>query len=363
MSHPLYDKCHIHFHQHENISAAELFAQMSEFCTANEVDIDTYGEGEFIQKFEQKIADLLGFEKAVFFATGTMAQSTALQIACDKSRNHIVAMHPSCHIFKHESQGYQIYNRFKILPLGTPYSTWNKSDLEAWPDEVSACVYELPMRVLGGQLPRWDELQELKAHCKTHNIHFHMDGARLWEAAAYYGKTYKQIATGFNSAYVSLYKGVGGLGGSMLLGDETMIEMASMALKRQGANLYARLPYIVSAAMNFDEKIARMPQYFARTKQLYKLLSRYEKIKLNPPAPQANMFHMHLPVSSEKATEIRNDFAEQYGVWIYGGGEDSALENSCIREWYVGDNLLNLADDEFLKIMDDFYQKLTIVSA
>lgn len=51
----------------------QIFERMSEFCAANNVDIDTYGEAEFIQKFEQKIADLLGFEKAVFFATGTMA--------------------------------------------------------------------------------------------------------------------------------------------------------------------------------------------------------------------------------------------------------------------------------------------------
>ena len=358
MSHPLYDKCHTHFFGHKNQSAAELFERMSEFCTANNVDIDTYGEGEFIQKFEQKIADFLGFEKAVFFVTGTMAQSTALQIACEARKNNIVAMHSTCHIFKHERQGYQIYNRFKILPLGTAYTTWTKADLDAWPDEIAACVYELPMRVLGGQLPSWDDLNELKAHCAEQNIHFHMDGARLWEAAAYYNKSYSEIAAGFGSAYVSLYKGVGGLGGAMLLGDAQFIEKATIALQRQGGNLYARLPYIAAAAMNFDDKIALMPKYFERTKHIYKLLTQYKLIKLNPVEPHANMFHMHLPISSEKATKIRDEIAEQYGVWVYGGGEDTELENSCKREWYIGDNLLDLADGEFLKIMDIFYQKL-----
>lgn len=363
MSHPLYGKCHTHFHGHKDKSAAELFAQMADFCAANNVDIDTYGEGEFIQKFEQKIADLLGFENAVFCITGTMAQSTVLQIACNARKNDIVAMHPTCHIFHHENQGYQIYNRFKILPLGTPYSTWNRADLAAYPDEISACVYELPMRVLGGQLPSWDELQEVKEYCATQNIHCHMDGARLWEAAAYYDKTYAEIAQGFDSAYVSLYKGVGGLGGSLLLGDEEMIKMATMAMQRQGGNVYARLPYIASAAMNFDDKLALMPKYFERTKQVYKLLARYEAIKLNPPAPHANMFHMHLPVSQEQATEIRNEIAEQYGVWVFGGGQDTELKNGCKCEWYVGDNLLSLTDEDFLKIMDIFVQKLTKILA
>lgn len=360
MSHPLYDTCHTYFYGHKDKSATDLFTRMSEFCAEHNVDIDGYGEGEFIQAFEQKIADLLGFEKAVFIVTGTMAQSIALQIACDQRRNPIVAMHPTCHIFHHEQQGYQIYNRFKVLPLGTPYSTWTKTDLEAWSDEISACVYELPMRVIGGQLPTWDDLQDVKDYCKTEDIHCHMDGARLWECAAYYGKTYAEINDGFDSAYVSLYKGVGGLGGAMLLGDEGFINKATSAMVRQGGNVYARLPYIASAAMNFDAKLAAMPAYFERTKEIYKLMQRFEKIKLNPPAPHANMLHIHLPISSEKATEIRNEIAEKHGVWIFGGGEDTELENSCKREWYIGENFLKLADEQFLEIMQLLNDKLPL---
>lgn len=358
MSHPLYDTCHTHFYGHKDQTAAELFTKMSAFCAEHDVDIDGYGEGEFIQAFEAKIAKLLGYEKAVFFVTGTMAQSTALQIACDARKNNIVAMHPSCHIFNHERQGYQIYDRFTILPLGDPYATWTKADLEAWPDEISACVYELPMREIGGQLPTWDELQDVKQYCAAQNIHCHMDGARLWECAAYFDKTYAEIAQGFDSAYVSLYKGVGGLGGAMLLGDEDFIEKATIALKRQGGNVYARLPYIVSAAMNFDEKIAKMPAYFKRTQQIYKLMQRFDKIKLNPTEPQANMLHIHLPVDTDKAAEIRNHIAEQHGVWVFGGGENTELANGCKREWYIGDNFLNLSDDKFIEIMQILSDKL-----
>lgn len=358
MSHPLYDACHTHFYGHKDLNAAQTLAKMSEFCAEQNVDIDTYGEGEFIQAFEQKIAELLGFEKAVFFVTGTMAQSTALQIACDERKNDIVAMHASCHIFNRERQGYQIYDRFTILPLGSNYATWTKADLEAWPDEISACVYELPMREIGGQLPSWDDLQDVKDYCAGENIHCHMDGARLWECAAYYDKNYAEIATGFDSAYVSLYKGIGGLGGAMLLGDEKFIEKATIAMRRQGGNVYARLPYIVSAAMNFDEKIAKMPAYFERTKQIYKLLERFDKIRLNPTKPNANMLHIHLPVNTEKAAEIRNEIAEKHGIWIYGGGENTALENSCKREWYIGDNFINISDEKFVEIMQILSDKL-----
>lgn len=358
MAHPLYNTCHTYFTGHKRQTAAEVMLQMSEWCAAHNVDIDDYGQGDYIQQFEQKIADLLGFEAAVFMITGTMAQSTALQLACEARRNDIVAMHSTCHVYCYERQGYQIYNRFKILPLGDAHRPWDLKDLKSWPDEISAVIYELPMRTIGGQLPTWDELQAIKAHCATEDIHCHLDGARLWECAAYYGKSYGEIAAGFNSAYVSLYKGIGGLGGSILAGDKQFIEKATMDMKRQGGNVYHRLPYVVSAAMNFDRQIAAMPSYFERTQQIYRLLAEFDGIKLNPAEPQVNMLHVYLPVSLDDAQNARNQIAKSQGVWLFGGAQNTALANECKFEWYIGENLLNISDSEFMRLFGLFYQQL-----
>ncbi|MFA0521581.1 beta-eliminating lyase-related protein, partial [Vibrio sp. 10N.222.55.E8] len=113
--------------------------------------------------------------------------------------------HESSHIMRHERQGYQLQNRFNVLPVGNAFRTWNVDDLKAWPDEIAAALYELPMREIGGQLPEWEELETIKHYCKAQSIHLHMDGARLWECAAYYQKPYREIANGFDTAYVSLY--------------------------------------------------------------------------------------------------------------------------------------------------------------
>ncbi|QTG97618.1 threonine aldolase, partial [Vibrio furnissii] len=95
-----------------------------------------------------------------------------------------VAMHETCHIFTHEAQGYQMQQRFQVLPIGDRHRPWNAKDLKAWPDEIAAAVYELPMRELGGQLPSWQQLEAVKTYCAEQGIHLHMDGARLWESAA-----------------------------------------------------------------------------------------------------------------------------------------------------------------------------------
>jgi threonine aldolase len=343
MSVQLKERCHTHLPGNKEQTPAEHFAQMAQWCEANNVSHDIYGEGETIQAFEQKVADLLGYEAGLFVVSGTMTQPTVLELVTKQKRNPNVAMHGSSHIYMHERQGYQLQNRFNILPVGNQFQTWNVGDLKAWPDEIAAALYELPMREIGGQLPAWDELEAIKSYCQEEGIHLHMDGARLWEAAAYYQKEYREIAQGFDTAYVSLYKGLGGMAGSMLVGSKAFIELASIWMKRQGGNLYHRTPYIVSAAMQFDQRLAQMPTLFKRTEQIYQILSEFPELTPNPLAPQSNMLHLILPFSHKRALELQRYFAMEKGIW-FGNPQVTANPNQSVVEWYVGDHLLELED-------------------
>lgn len=337
---------------------AEIFESMALWCRQHNVKHDVYGEGELIQGFEQKVADLLGFEAGLFVITGTMTQPTALQLACQTRHCFNVALHQSSHITLWESQGYQMQNRFNALPVGSPYTPWLVDDLKRIPDQLGAVLYELPMREIGGQLPEFDALKDIKSYCREQGIHLHMDGARLWEAAAYYDKSYQEIAQGFNSAYVSLYKGVNGLGGSLLLGDKAFIAEASVWMHRQGGSVYQRSPYVVAAAMQFDARLAAMPALFQRTKTLYKMLSECNHITVNPLAPQANMLHLHLPLSKDAACELRDMLAKEHSIWI-GNPKQSVLPNQSYLEWYVGDNLLNMDDDILRQILEQINTLIT----
>ncbi len=339
------DKCQVVLPGNRAITPAEMFSQMAAWCEQNGVKHDKYGDGELIQSFERQVAELLGFEAGLFVITGTMTQPTVLQIACEQRGSNNVAMHPSCHIYIHENQGYQLQNRFNALPVGKPYEPWNVSSLLQIPDTLGAAVYELPMREIGGQLPSFGELEAIKNHCQTNNIHLHMDGARLWECAAYYQKSYQEIANGFDSVYVSLYKGIGGLGGAMLLGDKTFIDKASVWMHRQGGSVYQRSPYVVAAAMQFESRIQALPSLFERTLELYQMLADYPSLTPNPEAPQANMLHIHLPISQKKAIALRDTLAQQHSVWI-GNPQQGLLAQQSYIEWYVGDTLLQMPDDE-----------------
>ena len=340
----LLQTCHSVFPGHRARTPAQMFAAMAAWCERNDVAHDVYGSGALIDGFERKIAGLLGFEAAVFCISGTMAQVTALRLACDERASRLVALHPTSHILLHEKSNYQLLGHFHALQVGERHRPWRSEDLAAIPDKLGAVAMEVPMREIGGQNPSWTELEAIKAACRRRGAHLHMDGARLWEAAAGYGRTPLDVAAGFDSVYVSLYKGIGALGGALLAGSAPFIARAAEWFRREGGNVYHRSPYVVSAAMQFDARLAAMPACFARTEWLYAQLQSHPLIVPNPAAPQANMLHLHLPVSREKALTIRDQLAQAHGIWLFGRAADAALANTCVVELVVGDNLLAMPD-------------------
>jgi threonine aldolase len=337
-------RCTTVFPGHRARTPAEMFAAMATWCEANGIAHDTYGDGALIQGFEAHVAELLGVEAAVFCISGTLAQVTTLRLAADARGRAPVALHPTAHIFVHERSNYQLLGHFDALRTGDPHRPWTAADIVGMPDRLSAVALEIPMREIGGQLSSWDELEAIKAHCRANGIHLHMDGARLWEAAAGYGRPVAEIAAGFDTVYTSLYKGIGGLGGAMLAGSREFVAQAAEWFKRQGGNVIHRSPYVVAAAMQFDQRLAAMPAYFERTRFLFDVLRDHPVLRTNPARPQANMLHIHLPVSRERALEIRRELARDHGIWPFNRVNHGILPDTSFFELYVGDNLLDTPD-------------------
>ncbi|MDN4054229.1 beta-eliminating lyase-related protein [Massilia sp. YIM B02763] len=341
---------------HRARTPAATYAAMAAWCETHGVAHDVYGEGALIQEFERKVASLLGFEAAVFCISGTMAQVTALRLASMDRGRAPVALHPTSHIFVHEASNFQLLGHFDALQVGDRHRPWTAADIAAIPDRIAAVGLEIPMREIGGQLSPWDELEGIKAHCRERGIHLHMDGARLWEAAAGYNRPVAEIAAGFDSVYVSLYKGIGGLGGAMLCGTADFVARAAKWFARQGGKLVHQSPYVVAAAMQFDARLAAMPACFRRTEFVYEVLRDHPRIKVNPARPQANMLHVHLPVGRERALEIRREIARSHGTWIFHRINHGVLPGTSYFELYVGDNLLDAPDGrvrEAFKLLDD----------
>jgi len=329
--------------------AGEEFALIADYCRENDFAADVYGAGDLINLFERKIGDLLGFEAACFMPSGTTAQQIALKIYAGKTGNKSFAIHPTSHLELHEQHAYAHLCDLKSVIIGDKNRQLNAEDFESLKVAVSAAIVELPAREIGGQLPVWEELEKIKKTAKSRGIFLHLDGARLWETKAFYQKSYKEICAGFDSVYVSFYKGVGALTGAMLLGKAEFIEEARIWLRRFGANLFQLHPYVASAARRFDNALARMPEYFERAREVYEVLKNVEGVSFCPNPPQVNMFHLYLNRSAERLNAARDEIARENKIWAANRFQTMATENSSYTEIYVGEGLMQIENAELLK--------------
>ncbi|MFT7625509.1 MAG: threonine aldolase [Myxococcota bacterium] len=333
-------------HGHGNTTPADLLGRTAAWCAEHDVDFDRYGSGSLIEIFEATVSSLLGFAAGRFMPTGKLAQNVAIKVWCERASNAHFGMHPTSHLELHEGRAYQHLFGLRATLVGPNRSPLLASHLRAVPEALSALLVELPIREAGGQLPTWDELEELKGTARRRGIRLHLDGARLWETAAHYGQSYEAICAGFDSVYVSFYKGIGALSGAMLLGSRDFIEEAAVWQRRCGGELYTLAPNIASAAMQFDERLARMPGYYAQAQALATAVNSVDGIATLPATPHTNMMHVFLPWDTELALDARDRLAAETGIWLFNAVRPTDRPGHCFYEWYVGDAASDLTAEQ-----------------
>ncbi|WP_431258408.1 threonine aldolase family protein [Roseateles chitinivorans] len=335
-------------------SFAEELETVAAWARANEVSADIYGEGGAVELLEQRVAGLLGKPAAVFMPSGVMAQLIALRLHADEKRLPRFGMHATCHLATEEEQAFSQLMNLHATVLGQPHRTLTRGDLAQPAEALAAVVLELPARVIGGQSPPWDELAAIKEWAATSGTRLHLDGARLWEAAAWYGKRYDEIVAGVDTVYVSTYKGLGGFSGALLAGEARVMAEARVWRRRMGGTIYQLAPLAASAACRLDERLALMPRLFERTVQVVEALSQVAGLRINPAAPHANMFHVHMDGDVQRLVAARNEIADTDGLWLFNAARETGSPGRAVSEIYVGDNLLALSDE----VVVDAFQRL-----
>ncbi|MFD0589506.1 threonine aldolase family protein [Paenibacillus sp. GCM10027627] len=281
-----------------------------------ELDSDMYGSGAVIERFQDKMARLLGKETAVFFPSGTMAQQIALRIWSDKKGNRKVAYHPLCHLEIHEKDGMKELHHLESVLLADQTRIVLPRDLLEMKEEVACVLLELPQREIGGQLPSFEELAAMSSFCRERGIRLHLDGARLFETLPYYGKTAQEVCALFDSVYISVYKGIGGIAGAVLAGDASFTEESKVWKRRHGGDLISLYPYILAADYYVDLRLPRMEQYYREACELAALYNGCHRIATVPEIPVSNMFHVHAEAGKDKLENALADVAAETGIGL-----------------------------------------------
>jgi threonine aldolase len=305
------DKCTRFLGGHGPVSASALLATIPPGT-----HVDTYGQGGAVAELEAEIGRLLGKPAAAFLPSGTMAQQAVLRVHADARHRRTVLFHPMCHLERHEEQAYQRLHGLTGRPVGDPNRLLTLEDLRPVSEPAAALLIELPQRDIGGQQPGFDDLLAQVAWAHERGTAAHLDGARLWESAAGYGRAPAAVATLFDTVYVSFYKGIGALPGCCVAGPEDVIGQVREWRRRMGGTLYGLWPGAASALSCLARRLPRFPAYLEHARAVAAALADTPGVTVVPDPPQVPMMHLLLAVAKDGYEAAARQLAEDRGIWV-----------------------------------------------
>lgn len=316
--------------------------------------VDHYGEGGAVEALEAEVGRLLGKPAVVFMPSGTMAQQIALRIHADRRNVRTFGCHPTSHLLLHEDNAYERLHGLMAVPLGDQRTLIGIDDLSAVKEPLSSVLFELPQREIGGRLPEWADLQEQVASVRERGAAVHVDGARLWECTPYYERELHEIAALFDSVYVSFYKGLGGLSGCCLAGEEDVIDEARLWRHRHGGTLWSLWPLAASALGALHKRLPLMPRYYEHALAIASALHDVDGLEIAPNPPQTPSMQLHMKTTEDHFFDTVRAIAKEEGIWTWSWLFTADTPSIRIVELAVGDATLEFTPDEVVDIVRRF---------
>jgi len=186
-----------------------------------EVGDDVYGEDPTVNRLQDLAAELLGFEAALFFPSGTMANQVALLLHLPRGSE--VLAPEGAHLYEYELGAPALLAGALVRAVPAPGGV---PDLEALRKALRRGPFQAPTGLIalenthnlaGGRVVPLEAQRAVQALAQAHGLPTHLDGARLFNAAVFLGVEAKEVARGFTTLMVSLSKGLGAPAGSLLL--------------------------------------------------------------------------------------------------------------------------------------------------
>lgn len=261
---------------------AELLRQLAGGTTP-----DFFSLGGVVQKLEERMAEELGKEAAVWMPTGTLANHLAVRtLAGDKRR---VIVQGESHLFNDCGDCCQTLSGLHLVPLAMGRATFTLEEVEEWVTRggggrvavpIGAIQIECPVRRRTGEVFDFAEMKRVTAWARGKGIGLHLDGARLYIAAAYTGVSVKEYAALFDMVYVSMYKYFNAASGAVLAGPKRLIENMYHARRMFGGGQHEAWPYAAVALQQMEGFGPRLARAVATSeKVIAELGDRVERVK------------------------------------------------------------------------------------
>lgn len=207
-----------------------------------EVGDDVFGEDPTVRRLEERVAELLGKERALFVPSGVMGNQLGLKVHTQPGDEVIVER--ASHIFNYESGAPGVLSGVQLHVVEGERGLLSAEQVARavrpgnyWEARSRLLCLENTVNKAGGVVYPLERLKAACAAARERGLALHLDGARLWNAAAASGVPETRYAAPFDTVSVCLSKGLGAPVGSLLAGSKGHIEQAHRYRKMFGGGM------------------------------------------------------------------------------------------------------------------------------
>ena len=239
---------------------------------------DVFKEDPSVNLLEEKVAHLFGKEAALFFPSGTMANQTAIKLHTNPGEQLICDHY--AHVFNYEGGGVSFNSGVSCaliegergrITASQVASKINPPDFYHSPLSTLVCI-ENTTNKGGGAFYDLKELEKIRLVCDEHNLGFHLDGARIWNALVASGQDPKSYGNLFDTLSVCFSKGLGAPVGSALIGSKKDISNALRIRKVLGGGMRQAGFLAAAASYAIDNQWDSLTEDHRKAKELKDVL-------------------------------------------------------------------------------------------
>ena len=251
-----------------------------------EVGDDVYGEDPTVRALEERTAALLGKEAALFVPSGTMGNQVSL--LCHTQRGDEVIIGEAAHCAFYESGAMAAWSGAQPIVAGQG-GLFVAADVEAaikptqyYHPRTSLVAIENTHNRAGGRVFPQREVLAIAAVARAHGLALHLDGARLWNAAAATGLSLAELAAPFDSISVCFSKGLGAPVGSAVVGSKDLIRAAHRFRKMLGGGMRQAGVLAAGALYALEHNLPRIAEDHAAARAIGEALAAVPGVGVHP---------------------------------------------------------------------------------
>ena len=300
---------------------------MREAMMAAPLGDDVLGDDPSVIHLEEKVADMLGFEAALFMPTGTQSNLCGILAHCQRGDEYIVGQ--KAHTYLWEGGGAAVFGSVQPQPLNHQADgSLALDDIEAAikPDDAHFARTRLLAleNTIGGKLIPMSYIEQATQFAQSRGLATHLDGARLFNAAVAQAvqrgtnarTEAKAIASCFDSVSVCFSKGLGTPVGSALCGSKDFIYRAHRIRKMAGGGMRQAGLLAAAASYALDHHIDRLDEDHALMRELASGLNGIPGVQME--SPHTNILFIELSGSARDRAAGLLDYLRSRGILATG---------------------------------------------